>query len=237
MDESLVRIAEQNSVEKIIRAAKIAAYPLGVKAGTFHLTAPHASQTGPKVVIAAFGYDREWVTRYRDPKIRKNDPVPDHVMRTGRVMTYAEALTELTSTPAQSAFVESCRAIGMIEAMAMPIYGPFDFDTFATFSLGRPFGPEDAGIVNRIVAIVEVSNRRIAQVLENRTAIDIPLSDREAEVLHWIGLSKSNGDIATILAISPATIDTYVRRLFAKLGVNDRIAAAVQGIRLGLIRY
>ena len=158
-------------------------------------------------------------------------------MRTGKVLSYAEALADLTLTPEQAQFVEGCHGVGMIDAMAMPIYGPFDFDTYATFSLGRPFGPEDAGIVNRIVAIVEVANRRIAQLLESRTAIDIPLSEREGEVLHWIGLSKSNGDIATILGLSPATIDTYIRRLFAKLGVNDRIAAAVQGIRLGLIRY
>ena len=237
MEDILVKAAEQTSVEKVIRVAKTAAFAVGVKAGSFHLTAPHASQVGPKVVIAAFGHDREWITEYRDAKFRKHDPVPDHVMRTGRVMTYEEALAELTLSSPQAAFVERARAVGFTNSMAMPVYGPFDFDTYATLSLGRPFTGNDAHIVNRIVAIVEVANRRIAQLLENRTAIDIPLSERESEVLHWIGLSKSNGDIATILNISPSTIDTYVRRLFAKLGVNDRIAAAVQGIRIGLIRY
>jgi DNA-binding CsgD family transcriptional regulator len=121
--------------------------------------------------------------------------------------------------------------------MALPVYGPFDFDTFASFSIGRPFTEEDAGKVNRIVAVVEIANRRIAQLVESRTGLDIALSERELEVLRWIGLSKSNGDIATILDISPGSIDTYVRRLFAKLEVNDRIAAAVKGFRLGLIRY
>jgi DNA-binding CsgD family transcriptional regulator len=65
----------------------------------------------------------------------------------------------------------------------------------------------------------------------------IALSERELAVLNWMGRSKSNGDIATILGISPATVDTYARRIFAKLGTNDRIASVVKGVRLGLIRY
>ncbi len=233
----LSRTAGQNSVEKVIAVARAGASRLGVRCATFHLTAPHASQVGNKVVIVAFGHRREWITGYRDPAVRRHDPVPDHVMRSGRVMTYRQALEEMALKPAQAAFAARLDAAGLGETMALPVYGPFDFDTFATFSIGRAFTPDDAGTVNRIVAIVEIANRRIAQLVESRSALDIALSEREREVLHWIGLSKSNGDIATILALSPASVDTYVRRLFAKLEVNDRIAAAVKGFRLGLIRF
>ena len=52
-----------------------------------------------------------------------------------------------------------------------------------------------------------------------------------------MGRSKSSGDIATILDIGPATVDTYVRRLYAKLDVNDRISAVLKGVRFGLIRF
>jgi LuxR family transcriptional regulator/LuxR family quorum-sensing system transcriptional regulator CciR len=237
MEQVLARVDRQISVERVIAVARAEGSSLGVKAATFHLTAPHASQVGPRVVIAAFGHSRDWIGTYRDPKVRQHDPVPDHVMRSGRVMTYGQALDELSLKPAQAAFAQQLRAAGLADTMALPVYGPFDFDTFATFSIGRPFTAEDAGTINRIVAMVEIANRRIAQLVESRSALDISLSERELEVLHWIGLSKSNGDIATILNISPGSIDTYVRRLFAKLEVNDRIAAAVKGFRLGLIRY
>lgn len=237
MDDILTRASRQNSVERVIAVARAESTKLGVKGASFHLTAPHASQVGNKVMIAAFGYKRDWVAAYRDPKVRQHDPVPDHVMRAGRVMSYREALSEINLKPAQAAFVGQLEAAGLIDAMALPVYGPFDFDTFATFSIGRPYTADDAGTVNQIVAIVEIANRRIAQLVESTTALTIPLSERELEVLHWIGLSKSNGDIATILELSPGSVDTYVRRLFAKLEVNDRIAAAVKGFRLGLIRY
>ena len=237
MEKVLSRIDRQISVEKVIAVARAEGSQLGVKAATFHLTAPHASQVGPNVVIAAFGHKRDWISAYRDPKIRQHDPVPDHVMRAGRVMSYGQALSEISLKPDQAAFAQRLHAAGLTDMMALPVYGPFDFDTFASFSVGRPFTEEDAGKVNRIVAVVEIANRRIAQLVESRTGLDIALSERELEVLRWIGLSKSNGDIATILDISPGSIDTYVRRLFAKLEVNDRIAAAVKGFRLGLIRY
>ena len=237
MDDILSRTAAQNTVEKVIAVARAEAAKLGVRAGTLHLTAPHASQVGNKVVIAAFGHKRDWIAAYRDPRLRRHDPVPDHVMRAGRVMTYREALAELTLKPAQAEFAERMHAAGLADMMALPVYGPFDFDTFATFAIGRAFTADDTGTINSIVAIVEIANRRIAQLVEGGTALHISLSDREREVLHWIGLSKSNGDIATILDVSLGSIDTYIRRLFAKLEVNDRIAAAVKGFRLGLIRY
>ena len=46
---------------------------------------------------------------------------------------------------------------------------------------------------------------------------------------------KSNGVIAEILGISDHTVDTLVRRVFAKLGVGDRISAAIKGIGAGLV--
>jgi DNA-binding CsgD family transcriptional regulator len=237
VDDILTRTARQTSVERVIAVARAEAALLGVRSGSFHLTAPHASQVGTKVVIAAFGYKREWIAAYRDPQFRCHDPVPDHVMRSGQVMSYREALGQLNLKPAQAQFAEKLHAAGLTDAMALPVYGPFDFDTFATFSIGRAFTAEDAGTINRIVAIVEIANRRIAQLVESTKPLASPLSERELEVLHWIGLSKSNGDIATILGLSPGSVDTYVRRLFAKLEVNDRIAAAVKGFRLGLIRH
>jgi DNA-binding CsgD family transcriptional regulator len=143
----------------------------------------------------------------------------------------------MSLSEAQHSFVRRYHAPRLEQTFAVPVYGPFDFDTYSTFTHSRALGAEDEKLIEHIVAVVEAMNRRVAHMLETRTGLQISLSEREAEVLHWIGRSKSNGDIATILDISATTIDTYVRRLFAKLQVNDRIAAAVKGIRLGLIRF
>ena len=61
------------------------------------------------------------------------------------------------------------------------------------------------------------------------------LSSREAEVLLWVARGKSNAAIAEILGISAHTVDAHLRRVFLKLGVFDRISAALRGLGFGLI--
>lgn len=57
------------------------------------------------------------------------------------------------------------------------------------------------------------------------------LTGREAEVLLWLGRGKSNRDIAEILALSPRTVNKHLEQIYAKLGVENRAAAAVLATR------
>jgi DNA-binding NarL/FixJ family response regulator len=58
------------------------------------------------------------------------------------------------------------------------------------------------------------------------------VSEREAEVLGWLARGKSNRDIAAILDLSPRTVTKHVEQIFAKIGVENRTAAAARAIRL-----
>lgn len=54
---------------------------------------------------------------------------------------------------------------------------------------------------------------------------DLPgyhLSEREKQVLRQISRGLTHGQIATRLGISPHTVDTYVKRIRAKLGVGNK---------------
>jgi DNA-binding NarL/FixJ family response regulator len=48
------------------------------------------------------------------------------------------------------------------------------------------------------------------------------LSEREEQVLRQIARGLTHGQIATRLGISPHTVDTYVKRIRAKLGVGNK---------------
>ncbi len=52
------------------------------------------------------------------------------------------------------------------------------------------------------------------------------LTTREGEVLSWLRKGKTNRDIAQILGLSPRTIDKHLEQIYAKLGVENRTAAA-----------
>ena len=58
--------------------------------------------------------------------------------------------------------------------------------------------------------------------------IATPLSPRESEVYELIGQGLSNREIASRLYISEVTVKVHVRRILSKLGVRNRVAAAVR---------
>ncbi|WP_407147033.1 response regulator [Bradyrhizobium sp. ORS 86] len=55
---------------------------------------------------------------------------------------------------------------------------------------------------------------------------DLGLTTREGEVLSWLSKGKTNRDIAQILGLSPRTVDKHLEQIYAKLGVDNRTAAA-----------
>jgi DNA-binding NarL/FixJ family response regulator len=57
------------------------------------------------------------------------------------------------------------------------------------------------------------------------------LTNREAEVLYWVVKGKTNRDIGDILGSSPATVKKHLERVFAKLGVETRTAAAAMAMQ------
>jgi NarL family two-component system response regulator LiaR len=58
-----------------------------------------------------------------------------------------------------------------------------------------------------------------------------PLSVREREVLDLIAHGHSNRQIARKLAIGEQTVKTHVRSILAKLGLQDRVQAAIFALR------
>ncbi|WP_299861554.1 DNA-binding response regulator [uncultured Roseobacter sp.] len=58
------------------------------------------------------------------------------------------------------------------------------------------------------------------------------LTAREAEVLYWLTLGKTNRDISAILALSARTVNKHLEQVFQKMGVDNRTSAAVLADRL-----
>lgn len=59
---------------------------------------------------------------------------------------------------------------------------------------------------------------------------ELGLTIREGEVLSWLSKGKSNRDIAQILGLSPRTVDKHLEQIYAKLGVENRTAAAAVAV-------
>lgn len=61
------------------------------------------------------------------------------------------------------------------------------------------------------------------------------LSRRELEVLTGVALGKANGEIADELFLGETTVKTHVSNIYTKLGVPNRVLAALAALRAGLV--
>jgi DNA-binding CsgD family transcriptional regulator len=84
---------------------------------------------------------------------------------------------------------------------------------------------EGRQLIVRLMMTLEL----IVLMLEERatTVRRLPsLTRREAEVIAWVAEGKTNAEIATILGIGPRTVQHHLERIYQKLGVENRTAAA-----------
>jgi len=58
------------------------------------------------------------------------------------------------------------------------------------------------------------------------------VTERESEVLFWIGKGKTNKDIGEILSMSPRTVNKHLDQIYKKLHVENRTSAATIAIRV-----
>ena len=65
--------------------------------------------------------------------------------------------------------------------------------------------------------------------------IEVPLTQRESEVLRQMAQGLTNKEIAKMLEISYETVKEHVQHILRKIGVTDRTQAAVWAVRKNLV--
>jgi DNA-binding NarL/FixJ family response regulator len=80
--------------------------------------------------------------------------------------------------------------------------------------------------------------KRIAGAMKVRQLLDdddVPLTQRETQVLRHVALGLSNKEIGRSLEISVETVKEHVQNILRKIAVSDRTQAAVWAVRKGLV--
>jgi two-component system nitrate/nitrite response regulator NarL len=60
------------------------------------------------------------------------------------------------------------------------------------------------------------------------------LSSRQRQIFDLVVVGQSNKEIARTLGLSESTVKIHITKLFEKLGVRNRSAVALAGVKLGL---
>lgn len=98
---------------------------------------------------------------------------------------------------------------------------------------GSPISP----LIARKILTHFCSDAKKTTALDVSTSTSTPvsLSKREQEVLEYITKGFSSNEIAGLLAVSPHTILTFVRRIYAKLKVTSKTEAIYEARNQGLL--
>lgn len=128
------------------------------------------------------------------------------------------------------------RQKGFIDEYMVPVFAAFNTRAVISFGFPVPTSDIDPAKLDDLTIAATIAHTQLVSCF-GRSNTDAKLSERERAVLNWVAKGKSNNDIATILHIQPSSVDTYTRRIFKKLGVNDRISAAMDAVRQGLLDY
>lgn len=75
----------------------------------------------------------------------------------------------------------------------------------------------------------------LGRVERDDPGLERELSDRERDVLRLVAEGKDNGEIARDLFISGQTVKNHISSILSKLGVENRIQAAVYAVRAKLV--
>lgn len=140
-------------------------------------------------------------------------------------------------------FNEYYRAIHIDHVMAVPLY--VDDKLLVSFVLNRAnrgFDDHERALLDlirpqlanlyRLEGALE-SARPHAAVSGGRGNADMGrLTAREREVLEWVIAGKTNRDIGQILGAQPRTVEKHLERIYEKLGVETRTAAAMRAFSL-----
>lgn len=101
---------------------------------------------------------------------------------------------------------------------------------FSFHRIPSPLCKQHTIILDAITPILHAAFMRVIDHIESADRVPLPqsvhLSQREAEVLHWIAQGKTNLDIASLLGLSENTIKHHVTSTLQKSGAPNRARLA-----------
>lgn len=232
-DPIVKTICEAEDISSVLESMYQSCQEVGADKFSYHFTPAFESQTSTRVEVFSVGLPRTWVALYGRKSVRNADPIPETIMRKGRVMTWGDAVSDAELDEDEQKFVRATKNLGLEYGIGIPLWGPGNRHAYAGLGFPEPVDVERNCEIAAEHMVLQAGHQRICELI----AVETPtkLSKRETEILTWIARGKSNPDIGTILSIAPETVATYVSRIYDKIGTRDRVGAAIRGLQIGLI--
>jgi len=236
MDPTAValQIEKEARIEDVWQVLVRAVRTVGIaRIGYHHLPPPGAPDAG-LLRVENSGFGETLLQQYLGARARGIAALAALLQNTVRPIYLDEmgALDALTAR--EAAHLAEYRSQGVANGLGIQVFGPNGRNGILAMDLGESvrLRPE---VLEALRWVCQVMHLRYCELLVPALGKMPSLSSREAEILAWVARGKSNVAIAEILGISAHTVDAHLRRIYLKLGVYDRMSAALRGLGFGLI--
>ena len=192
----------------------------------------HDRSVGRTLVNA--GFPLEWENAYLDAR-HMDDPLPDIAVRIGSAFHWDHLPSDVVLNQNETTYLEDLKSWGMEKGVCVATYGPAARVGFIAASSETGQDSLHAVDMQLFQVAAQTAYLRYCQLMTLELNYEMNLSSRELDVLHWMAQGRSNAAIGETLSLSPDTVGTYVKRIFAKLEVFDRTSAVTKGVTRGLV--
>ncbi len=135
-------------------------------------------------------------------------------------------------SPQMAAYNRTIGSLG--DGVIVPVFGPLFRNGYFCFhgQEGRNYSDTEILMMHSIAqtAYLKLLDLMYRDDVEGRS-----LSSRELEIVNLVARGQSNQSVAQELSVSINTINTYMKRIFEKLDVSDRVSAVMRAYALGYI--
>lgn len=167
------------------------------------------------------------VTSYINKYGNRSDPVMKYVLKKARPFWTSQLLD--INDHYDSLFIRRVELIlnEISDGILMPVFGPNHRYGYIFISFHHPKEYYDEIFIWQLQTFLKASHVQYC-ILSESFKKAVHLTNRESQVLERITFGQTNQEIAKYLKISPNTVAGYVKQLYLKLDVTDRVQAAMK---------
>ena len=237
LDDFEAILEAQTRLEDVWRQTVLFARDCGVRRFGYHHLPPAGAPDAQFTRTENEGFAEALLKQYLLARV-KGHAVLAHVLQSSVRPVYLDEIEGLVDlTTAERAHIDAYRAAGVVNGLGLQVFGPNGRNGIFAIDLGPDLARLPPALLARLRWGCQAMHWRYCTLLLPTLGRLPSLSSREAEVLGWVARGKSNSAIGDILGISAHTVDAHLRRIYLKLGVFDRISAALRALGFGLISY
>lgn len=208
----------------------------GIRYSAYFIMSKQMRAIPPEAGLVRQTFPSAFAKTYITKKFGKFDPILQQALKESRPFHWADVRKHKPLNAQQELIFEAHKAANLLDGLAVPVFGPMG--TFAVYSLashGQMLDLTENQLTAIQFACLQTHNRYFDLAHINDDAPEKPLSPREKEALSLVAAGLSNTAIAERLGVTENTVDTMLRRIFAKFDVNNRISAVLKGIGSGML--